>query len=98
VAVSFIGGETTDLSQVIDKLYHIMLHQVPYQNFIFTPVFGAAVVMIAWKLDLQLPVQSVPITTNVVCSNPTRGEVYSIQHYDIKFISDLQHVGGFHHQ
>ena len=26
--------------------------------------------MIAWQLDLQLPVQSVPITINVVNSNP----------------------------
>ena len=33
-------------------------------------------------LDLQLPVQSVPITTKVV--NPVLGEVYSIQHYVIK--------------
>ena len=32
-------------------------------------------------MDLQLPVQSVPITTKVVCSNPIHGEVYSIQHY-----------------
>ena len=34
-------------------------------------------------LDLQLPtcMQSVPITSNVVSSNPARGEVYSIQHY-----------------
>jgi len=46
-------------------------------------------------LDLQLPVQSVPITTNVVSSNPAHGEVYWIQHYVIKFVSDLRHVGGF---
>ena len=32
---------------------------------------GAFVVMIVWLLDLQLPMQSVPITTNVVSSNPT---------------------------
>jgi len=36
-------------------------------------------------LDLQLPVQSVPITTNVVSLNPTL----------IKFVSDLRQVGGF---
>ena len=39
--------------------------------------------------------QSVPITTKVVSLNPTRGEVYSIQHYVIKFVSDLRQVGGF---
>ena len=44
---------------------------------------------------LQLPVQSVSITTNVVSSNPVHGEVDSIQHYVIKFVSDLQQVGGF---
>ena len=35
-------------------------------------------------------VQSVPITTNVVSSNPVRGEVYSIQQYVINFVSDLR--------
>jgi hypothetical protein len=38
--------------------------------------------------------QSVPITTKVVSTNPSHGEVYSIQHYVIKFVSDLQQVGG----
>ena len=31
-------------------------------------------------MDLQLPMQSVPITTKVVSSNHDHGEVYSIQH------------------
>ena len=35
---------------------------------------GAAVVVIAWWLELQLPVQSVPITTKVVSSNPVQWE------------------------
>ena len=39
--------------------------------------------------------QSVPITTNVVSLNPVPGEVYSIQHYVIKFLSDFQQVRGF---
>jgi hypothetical protein len=34
-------------------------------------------------------VQSVPITTNVVSSNPGHGKAYSMQHYAIKFVSDL---------
>jgi len=46
-------------------------------------------------MDLQLPVQSVPITTKVVGFNPAHGEMYSIQHYVIKFVSDLQKVSGF---
>jgi hypothetical protein len=33
--------------------------------------------MIAWQLDLQLPIQSLPIATKVVSLNPTHGEVYS---------------------
>jgi hypothetical protein len=45
--------------------------------------------------DLQLPMQSVPITTNVVSSNPFHGEMYSIQHYVIKFVTYLRQVGGF---
>jgi hypothetical protein len=39
--------------------------------------------------------QSLPITTKVVSLNPVHGEVYSIQHYVIKFASDLLQVGGF---
>jgi hypothetical protein len=38
---------------------------------------GDVVVVIVWKLDLQLPVQSVPFTTYVVSSHPVHGEVYS---------------------
>ena len=33
--------------------------------------------------------QSVPITTKVVSSNPVHDEVYSMQHYVIKFVSEL---------
>jgi hypothetical protein len=47
---------------------------------------------------LELPVSSVPIITNVVSSNPVHGEVYSIQYYVIKFVSDLRQVGGFLHK
>ena len=41
----------------------------------------------------MIPMQSVPITTNVVSSN--HGEVYMIQNYVIKFVSNLRQVGGF---
>ena len=39
--------------------------------------------------------QSVPITTNVVSSTPEHGEVYLIQHYVIKFVSNLRQVSDF---
>jgi len=41
-------------------------------------------------MDLQLSVQSVHITNKVVSSNPAHGEEYLIQHYVIKFDSDLR--------
>ena len=46
-------------------------------------------------LGAVISVQSVPITTEVVSSNPADGEMYSIQHYVIKFVSELRQVGGF---
>ena len=36
----------------------------------------------------KLPMQSVPISTNVVVSNPAHGELCSIQYYVITFVSD----------
>ena len=55
------------------------------------------VVVIVWYMDLQLhvPVQSLPITTKVLSSNPSHGEVYRIQQYVLKFVSDLRQVGCF---
>jgi hypothetical protein len=50
-------------------------------------------VVIVWYLDLQLSMQSVPVTSNVVSSNPAQGEVYSIELYVTKFVSDLWQVG-----
>jgi hypothetical protein len=32
------------------------------------------------------------VTTNGVSSNPAHGKVSSIQHYVIKFVSELQHT------
>ena len=45
-------------------------------------------------VDVQLPMQPVPIATSMVSSNPAHGEVYSIQHCVIKFVSNLRQVGG----
>ena len=35
------------------------------------------------------------ITTNVVSSNLAQGDVYSVQHYVIKFVGDLRQVSGY---
>jgi hypothetical protein len=43
-------------------------------------------VVLVWQLDLRLPMQSMTITAKVVISNPNQCEVYSIQHYVIKFV------------
>ena len=51
--------------------------------------------VILLQLDIQLPMQSVPITTKDMSSNPTYGRGVSIQHYVIKFVSDLRQFGGF---
>jgi len=45
--------------------------------------------------NLQLPVQSVPMISKVVNSNSLHGEVYSMQYYVIKFVSDIRQVSGF---
>ena len=45
-------------------------------------------------VEFTTGVNSVPITTIVVNLNPADGEVYSMQHYLIKFVSDLQQAGG----
>jgi len=41
-------------------------------------LWGTVVAVIVLQLDLQQPVLSVPITTDVVSSNLEQGEVYNI--------------------
>ena len=64
-------------SQIQLMMVYIFIHQIE----------GAVLVVIVWWLDLKLPMQSMPITTKVVSSNPAHGEVYTIQHYVIKFVN-----------
>ena len=45
--------------------------------------------------DRMISVQLMPITNKVESSNPVDGEVYSRQHFVIKFVSDLRQVGSF---
>ena len=59
-----------------DYVVHIHL----YIYILSCPLFfvGAVVAMNVWKLDIQLHMQSVSITTDVVGSTPAQGEVYNI--------------------
>jgi len=68
-------------------------HGLPwsYGSCIYKPMQS---VPITTNVVIYKPMQSVPITTNVVISNLDQGEVCTL-HYVIKFISDLQQVGGF---
>ena len=75
-------------------IYKIVISYVGYM--IMQDIYnvqGAIVVVIEWQLYLQLPMQSVPITTNIVSLNHAHGEVYSIKYYLVKFVSDLRQAG-----
>ena len=52
------------------------------------------VVVIVWLLDVQLPMQSVPITTNFVSLNPAQA-MYIRYNIVIKFVSDFRQDCGF---
>ena len=49
-----------------------------FLNHVFYTCSGAVVAVIVWLLDLQQPMQSVPITTDDMSSNLDQGEVYNI--------------------
>jgi hypothetical protein len=57
------------------KLHKIQSFRRQFCHIKFTikPQICIGAVVVVWKLDLQLPVQSVPITTNVVSLNPIHG-------------------------
>ena len=59
-------------------LYFCFSYFYLYKHIQFLSTLGAIVAMIIWWLDLQLPMQSVLIITDVVSSNLDQGEVYNI--------------------
>jgi len=81
-----------DAIKIHDNKSHIdeflIRHNIHYKSILVTNLnlimcklqmaAEAVVVVIAWYLDLQLTVQSMPITTDVVSSNLDQGEVYNI--------------------
>ena len=62
-----------------EKIHHAIVSRVTtlksllFQYNIQRIIQQAQMVVIVWQLDLQLPMQSVSITTNVVSSNPAQG-------------------------
>ena len=73
------------LNFIYRSIIQTVFHQGSFSvcNVIFFIIF----------FSLKLPVQLVLITTDVVSSNPGRGEEYLIQHYVKTFVSDLRQVG-----
>jgi hypothetical protein len=54
-----------------------VLYLVVHFRSLIKHIWGDIVTVIVWWLDL-LPMQSVPITTDVVSSNLDQGKVYNI--------------------
>jgi hypothetical protein len=65
-------------SSVLDRLAGKPFKKICKLVTQFYHMEGAIVAMIVWYLDLQLPMQSVPITTDVVSLNLDQGNVYNI--------------------
>ena len=74
---------TTDYCYLIDAhLSVILLHKctgiINAISVFFLSDRGAVVAVILWQLNLQVPMQSVPITTEVASPNLDQGEVFNI--------------------
>ena len=75
-----------------DNLSHLFCRNVAFLTVTHCQDLGVGQEMTKlWYLYLKLNWMH----TKVVSSNPVHGEVYSIQHYVIKFVSDLRQVDGF---
>ena len=93
VSVSQHCKNPTHCVCLIQSRHHCYNHLVKMYKLVLAICMIIGVVV--WCLDLQLPMQSVPITAKFMSLNPTHGEVFSIQHYMIKFVSDFLQIGGF---
>jgi hypothetical protein len=63
--------------------------------FLYPQILAPYSIMGDTKLSHGRCIYNQCVTTNVVSSNPAHVEAYSIQHYVIKFVSDLRQVGDF---
>ena len=68
----------TILKSEIKTMINTMYMYMNLKTSNCTYFLRCVLVMIIWKLDLQLPMQSLPITTKVVNSNPVHGEITTI--------------------
>jgi site-specific recombinase len=57
---------------ICERNYNICIHRISLMNL------GAVVAVIVWNLNLQMPMESVPITTNIVGSTPAQGKMHNI--------------------
>ena len=85
----FLAQDTNVLRYAVKVFfaYHNFLGR-HFRGFSFTELFAGNVLCVfLWYCSSWL--------TNVKYRNPVYDDVYSIQHYVIKFVSDLPQVGGF---
>ena len=88
--------------QFLHFFYLLLCHDIDeawFVNYIVNSIIKLLKILLYFvfilKGCLQLPVQSMSFHTKVVIWHPAHGEMYLIQHYVIKFVSDLWQVGGF---
>ena len=62
----------------IKCIFFLLFIKIKISNHLPYLTSWSVVAVIVWQLDLQLPMQSVPITTDVVSSNLRQSEVYNI--------------------
>jgi hypothetical protein len=74
----------TKINQSSSKHYMFVCLFVCLMVFLVQSTFGPVVAGIVWYLDLQLPMQSVPITTDVVSWNLESVNVIRSLHLDMK--------------
>ena len=67
-----------EMHRIVRRCARILHMFVEYEHLLLSLHVETVVVVIVWYLDLQIYMQSVPITTKVLSSNSAHGEVYSI--------------------
>jgi len=87
-------------SDIVISMYRSLSNEVhSWHDTLLVHVLGAVMVVIVWQLDLQLTVQSLPIsiTTKNCEFKPSswRGSLDTTLPYVIKFVSDLRQVCSF---